>query len=81
DLNSKEFRNSTVSAIFLTRAGNRLFALSFGHGRHLLNPGCYEDRFGLRVTLNSVDPDMLRAVDVTTLEANPFHGKRQATRA
>lgn len=81
DLNSKEFRNSAVSAIFLTRAGNRLFALSFGHGRHLLNPGCYEERFGLRVTLNSVDPDMLRAVDVTTLEANPFHGKRQATRA
>lgn len=81
DLKAKELRNSSVSAIFLTRAGNRLFALSFGHGRHLLNPGCYEERFGLRVTLNSVDPDLLRAVDVTTLEANPFHGKRQAARA
>lgn len=81
DLKTKELKNSAVSAIFLTRAGNRLFALSFGHGRHLLNPGCYEERFGLRVTLNSVDPDLLRAVDVTTLEANPFHGKRQAARA
>lgn len=81
DLNAKELRTSAVSAIFLTHAGNRSFALSFGHGRHLLNPGCYEERFGLRVTLNSVDPDLLRAVDMTTLEANPFHGKRQAARA
>lgn len=78
---AKELRNASVSAIFITRAAKRLFALSFGHGRYLLNLGCCEARFGLRVTLNSVDPDLLRAVDVTTLEANPFHGKRQAARA
>lgn len=81
DIEAKELRNSSVSAIFLMRAGNRLFALSFGYGRHLLNPGSYEERFGLRATLNSIDPDLLRAVAVTTLEANPFQGKRQASRA
>ena len=81
DIEKRELRNASVAAIFLTRAGKRLFALSFGHGRHLLNPNAIEERFGLRVTLNSVDPDLLRAVDITTLEANPFHGKRQAARA
>lgn len=81
DLKAKGFRSSSVSAIFLTRTDSRLFALSFGHGRHLLASGCFEERFGLRVTLNSIDPDYLRAVDVTTLEANPFHAKHQAARA
>lgn len=81
NLRSRDLKNASVSAILLTRASGRLFALSFGHGRHLLNPGCYEERFGLRVTLNSVDAEQLRAVDITTLEANPFHGKRQAARA
>lgn len=80
-LQPEDLSASSVSAIFLTRAANRLFALSFGHGRHLLSAGCYEERFGLRVTLNSVDPELLRAVDMTTLEANPFYGKRQAARA
>ena len=81
DLKARELRAASVSAILLIRAAGRLFALSFGHGRHMLSGGCYEERFGLRVTLNSINPDELRAVDVTTLEANPFHAKHQAARA
>ena len=73
-------RRSSVSAVYLTRVAGRLFALAFGQGRHLLKVGSYEERFGLRVTLNSVDPDFLRAVDVSTLDANPFHGTRQTSR-
>jgi len=73
-------RRASVSAAYVTRAGGRLFAIVFGQGRHLLKGGSYEERFGLRVTLNSVDPKSLRAVDVSTLDANPFHGTRQASR-
>ena len=73
-------RRASVSAAYITRAGGRLFAIVFGQGRHLLQGGSYEERFGLRVTLNSVDPKSLRAVDVSTLDANPFHGTRQASR-
>lgn len=69
-----------MSAAYITRVGGRLFAIAFGQGRHLLKEGSYEERFGLRVTLNSVDPKSLRAVDVSTLDANPFHGTRQASR-
>ena len=76
-----KLRSGSVSAVFLIRSAGRLFALVFGQGRHLLRPGACEERFGLRVTLNSVDPDELRAVDVSTLESNPFHAKRQASRA
>ena len=73
-------RRASVSAAYITRVGGRLFAIVFGQGRHLLKEGSYEERFGLRVTLNSVDPKSLRAVDVSTLDANPFHGTRQASR-
>ena len=69
-----------VAAAFVMRAGGRFFVIVFGQGRHLIKPGTCEERFGLRVTLNSVDPKSLRAVDVSTLEANPFHGTRQASR-
>jgi uncharacterized protein (TIGR04141 family) len=76
-----KLKNTSVAAVFLIRTGGRLFALAFGQGRHLLREGVCEERFGLRVTLNSVDPRFLRAVDVSTLESNPFHAKRQASRA
>jgi uncharacterized protein (TIGR04141 family) len=81
DLKKRNVRNASVSAIFLTRASGRLFAIAFGHGRHLLDPNTIEERFGLRVTLNSVNPDELRSIDVTTLDANPMHGKRQPSQA
>lgn len=73
-------RRSSVAAVFIVRAGGRILILAFGQGRHLIKTGTCEERFGLRVTLNSVDPKSLRAVDVSTLEANPFHGTRQASR-
>jgi uncharacterized protein (TIGR04141 family) len=73
-------RRASVAAAFVTRTAGRFFVLVFGQGRHLIKSGACEERFGLRVTLNSVDPKSLRAVDVSTLEANPFHGTRQASR-
>lgn len=81
ELERRDLRIASVSALFLIRTSSRLFALTFGHGRHLLNEAAIEERFGLHTTLNSVDPEVLRGVDTTTLDANPLHGKRQPARA
>lgn len=43
------------------------FALTFGHGRHLLRDDVVEDRFGLKVVLNSVYPNSLRSIDKINL--------------
>jgi uncharacterized protein (TIGR04141 family) len=51
------------SAAFLVPVDGRWFALTFGQGRFLLHPDAYEERFGLIVTLNSIEPDALRSVD------------------
>lgn len=81
ELERRDLRSASVAALFLIKANYRLFALAFGHGRHLLNDAAIEERFGLHTTLNSVDPEVLRGVDTTTLDANPLHGKRQPARA
>jgi uncharacterized protein (TIGR04141 family) len=56
------------------------FVVSFGLGRHLIKPGVIEDRFGLRVVLNSVDPKSLRSIDKTTLGSTPRHTREQIGR-
>jgi uncharacterized protein (TIGR04141 family) len=77
---ANDFRTSSVSAVFIISAGQRLFALTFGQGRHLLALEAYEDNFGLTTTLNSVSPDQIRTVDRQTLDATGRLSHEQATR-
>src|SRR5579864_4130165 len=56
------------------------FVVSFGLGRHLLRPGVIEDRFGLKVVLNSVNPGSLRSIDKTALGSVPKHTREQIGR-
>ena len=53
----------SAAAVFVVPVDNRLFALTFGQGRFLLHPDAYEERFGLVVTLNSIESDALRSLD------------------
>lgn len=43
------------------------FALTFGHGRFLLNEAAIERRFGLKVTVNTVDASKIRAIEKTNI--------------
>lgn len=71
--------NSGTAAVFVIASSTRLFALTFGYGKSLLLADCYEENFGLRVVLNSVDPDKLRSVDVQSLDAVPLNRRSQAS--
>jgi uncharacterized protein (TIGR04141 family) len=51
-------------AIVFLPVGNRCFALSFGQVFHHLTDAAYEYDFGLRVTLNSLDPYELKSADM-----------------
>jgi uncharacterized protein (TIGR04141 family) len=65
----------TKGALIFMPVGGRCFALSFGHVAHNLLDSSYEYDFGLRVTLNSLDPLKLKSTD--TLD--PGAAKRQRT--
>jgi len=75
------YTNSNTSGVLLLSAEGRLFALTFGHGRYLLQPGCWETDFGLRVALNTIDADRLRSLDVRTFEDMTVYTRRQTSRA
>lgn len=61
-------RIRSTAALYVTEAGGRLFALAFGHGRHILKPGAYEERFGLLVVINTLKSDQLRSIDKRTFD-------------
>jgi uncharacterized protein (TIGR04141 family) len=70
----------TAGAILIVRAQKHLFAFTFGTGRFSLDPSSYERDFGLRVTLNAVDPRSLRSVDMQTVEELTILRRVQASR-
>ncbi|HEY4225579.1 MAG TPA: DUF6119 family protein [Pseudolysinimonas sp.] len=66
---------STKGALLFVTAGKRTFAICFGNTAHNLENESYEYDFGLRVTLNCVDPDKLKNTDVS----EPGAARRQRT--
>lgn len=77
-----DLHNQHQSILLLIKPNSidRIFAYTFGYAKSLLNPGCYETNFGLRVTLNVVDPDKLRSVDAATLQETPINTRVQASK-
>lgn len=71
----KELYQVSKGALVFLPAGQRCFALSFGHVFHNLKDESCEYDFGLRVTLNSVDPSELKSTDVL----EPGMARRQRT--
>jgi len=70
-------QQASKGALVFLPINDRCFALSFGHVYQKLRDDCYEHDFGLRVTLNCVDPKKLRSTD--TLQ--PGDARRQRIQA
>ena len=77
-------KTSFVQALLIIKreypVESRYFAIAFGYGRNLLIPGSIEPRFGLKTTLNTIDPKQLRSVDKNSLEAIPTKGRVQSSK-
>lgn len=59
---------ANISAVLMLQYENRIFAFSFGYGKNLLLNTSWVRDFGLRVTLNRVNPEKLRSIDSKTYE-------------
>jgi len=73
-------QTASASALLVLPVKDRLFAITFGYGRHLLNPLAIEARFGLRTTLNSVPIDGIRSIDKKAFEGISTHTREQASK-
>ncbi len=72
DLHEK-LNNVNVSAVFLLKRKRRIFAITFGYGRSLLKEGAWEELFGLKGVLNSIDPEKIRVIDRKNLDTMLTH--------
>jgi uncharacterized protein (TIGR04141 family) len=68
------------SAVLLIEASKRLFAVTFGQGRHLIQTDAFVQDFGLRVVLNTVDSSQLKSVDAKTIDETTVHTRRDLSR-
>ncbi|MDE2259753.1 MAG: TIGR04141 family sporadically distributed protein [Betaproteobacteria bacterium] len=71
---------NSVGAVLIYRYKKRIFLLSFGHGFHLIKDHVVERDFGLRVTLNSVEPGKLRSLDKASYDHNPLNSRIQSSK-
>ena len=69
--------SSSASAVLVVLVDERYLAITFGHGRFLLNLDLAEHNFGLRVVLNAVNPNQLQSVDSKVIEDQTMLTRRQ----
>ena len=60
--------NLNSSFVLVLKASERIFAVTFGHGFAALDRRKLEPDFGLKVTLNAVDPTKLRSVQARNVD-------------
>ncbi|AKT41525.1 DUF6119 family protein [Chondromyces crocatus] len=72
--------NASTGGVLFVEVRGRLFAITFGRGRGLLAKDCWEEGFGLRVTLNSIDAAKIKSIDHKTFEAITRHSRTQTSR-
>jgi uncharacterized protein (TIGR04141 family) len=71
--------NASTAALLLIKIARRYFALAFGYGRHLLKPDTFEQDFGLKVVLNTVNADRILSVDARTFDELTMHTRRDVS--
>jgi uncharacterized protein (TIGR04141 family) len=70
--------SSSVGAALILKLRENKFVITFGTGFHLLHDDAIERDFGLKVTLNSVDPEKLRSLDKSSYDHKPLNSRNQS---
>ncbi|HET9283719.1 MAG TPA: TIGR04141 family sporadically distributed protein [Candidatus Angelobacter sp.] len=73
-------KNSSTKAALIVEARQKLFALTFGHGRFILNDDFLEEKFGLKVALNCIGEGSVRSLQKRSLDQILRISQEQASR-
>lgn len=71
--------NASNKAVILAHIKDRIMAVVFGYGRSLLKEDNIERNFGLKVALNTINPNKMRSVNAATIEDMVVMTQRQAS--
>lgn len=72
--------NASSSAVLFVEVDGRIFSFCFGHGRTEIKQEAIVHGFGLKATLNRVNPNKLRSLDSRTLENGVTTKRLQTSR-
>ena len=73
-------KSQSPSALMIVRSVGRLFGLTFGSGKALLQAESWEQEFGLKFVLNSVDEDSIREIELSGFDALLQNKQAQSVR-
>jgi uncharacterized protein (TIGR04141 family) len=73
-------KNSSTGALLLVEVRGKYFALPFGRGRFMLNDDYLEEKFGLKVALNSIGEGKVRSIQKRSLDQILRLSQEQASR-
>ncbi|WP_375770125.1 TIGR04141 family sporadically distributed protein [Archangium gephyra] len=68
DMEALDLKNQSNSFVLLLKVDGRIFAVTFGYGSNAIPRPSIEPDFGLKVTLNEVDPQALNMLDTRTVD-------------
>ncbi|WP_420590766.1 TIGR04141 family sporadically distributed protein [Bacterioplanoides sp.] len=80
DISDALRKQSTLRGLLLVESGDRLIALTFGHGRSLIKQHLIVRGFGLRVAMNLGNPKQLKSIDKSTLDKVSLNTRSQAAK-
>lgn len=81
DRDISQVSSGNMSAALFLDVGGRIVVFTFGYGRFLIDEEAVVHDFGLRATLNSIEPSSMTAVDLRAYEEIVLLTRQQASRA
>ncbi len=77
--------NSNSRAILVKRLPisdnvTRIFAITFGYGKNLFKDEVYEEDFGIKIVLNTIEPNKIRKISKTDIKKNYKQSQEQMPR-
>lgn len=75
-INTDNIFTANARAVLLTRipvgqsGAEKIFAVTMGYGKNMLKDNVTEERFGLKVILNTIKPDSLRRINKVNIGGN-----------
>lgn len=66
----KDLLNKSNAAILTVKAKDRIFVYTFGSAHNQLKQECFEENFGFLVTINSIDGEKLKSIDLYSPASN-----------
>lgn len=79
-IDTRKLRSQSASAVIAIQRNGIFYLATFGYGRYLINTDLVEPAFGLKVTLNSVDPEHIRSIDKKRVDTVSRLAREQLSR-